>query len=150
MTAAAKLWNVGQSQHQACDPLFSAWLKAGKLSDEIVWARMLEAFDARQRSLMDYVARKGSEELQPWAEKLRAAARHLVPGRSLLALRLNLVEQPGLPLAVPHSLAARRRYPEARVAVASLLAQRPVSPVVAAFGHLPRGDQCRSGHHSDA
>jgi len=69
---AERLWVYGKSRPKECDPLFSAWLKAGELGDEVVWARLLEAFGARQKSLMTYVARKGSAELQPWSDKLLA------------------------------------------------------------------------------
>ncbi|MCB1677288.1 MAG: transglycosylase SLT domain-containing protein [Halioglobus sp.] len=69
---ARRLWVHGQSQPKACDPLFAAWLKAGQLTDEVVWARLLKAFDARQQSLMRYVARKASPALSPWADTLLA------------------------------------------------------------------------------
>ena len=69
---AERLWVHGKSQPKQCDPLFAAWLKAGQLDDPVVWARLLKAFDARQRSLMKYVAKKGSEALTPWSEKLLA------------------------------------------------------------------------------
>lgn len=67
---AERLWVHGESRPKACDPLFAAWQKAGQLSDDIVWARLLKAFEARQRSLMNYVARKGSDSLRPWSERL--------------------------------------------------------------------------------
>lgn len=67
---AERLWVHGESRPKACDPLFDAWQKAGQLSDDIVWARLLKAFDARQRSLMNYVARKGSDSLRPWSQRL--------------------------------------------------------------------------------
>lgn len=69
---AERLWVHGKSRPEECDPLFSAWLKAGELSDEVVWARLLKAFDARQKSLMRYVASKGSTELQRWSDTLLA------------------------------------------------------------------------------
>lgn len=69
---AERLWVYGKSRPKQCDPLFSAWLKAGQISDEVVWARMLKAFEERQRSLMTYVSRKGSDELKPWSDKLLA------------------------------------------------------------------------------
>lgn len=72
---AERLWVHGKSQPKPCDPLFAAWLKADQLSDEVVWARLLKAFDARQRSLMTYVARKGSDALRPWSERLLAVYR---------------------------------------------------------------------------
>jgi soluble lytic murein transglycosylase len=72
---AERLWNHGESRPKECDPLFASWLKAGQLEDDVVWSRMLKAFDARQRSLLGYVARKGSPELTPWSEKLLAVYR---------------------------------------------------------------------------
>jgi soluble lytic murein transglycosylase len=85
---AAELWDYGRSRPDECDPLFEAWMRSGELTDGIVWARMLKAFEARQRSLMQYVARKGSDELRPWADKLiavyrqpdRISVHHLPPG----------------------------------------------------------------------
>ncbi|QFU76232.1 murein transglycosylase [Halioglobus maricola] len=66
---AERLWVHGKSRPKQCDPLFDAWLKADQLSDEVVWARMMKAFEARQGSLMKYVARKGSSALKPWSDK---------------------------------------------------------------------------------
>jgi soluble lytic murein transglycosylase len=69
---AQRLWIEGKSQPAACDPLFKAWESAGKLTDAIVWTRLLNAFDARQRGLLQFIARKGSAQLQPWTDKLLA------------------------------------------------------------------------------
>ncbi len=86
---AERLWVYGKSRPKACDPLFRAWLSAGELTDPVVWARLLEAFEARQRSLLSYVAKKGSAELAPWSDKLLAVyakpqrmQRQLLPGSS--------------------------------------------------------------------
>ena len=49
--------------------------KGGQLSDDLVWQRMLLVFDERKRSLLAYVARKGSDELKPWSDKLQAVYR---------------------------------------------------------------------------
>jgi soluble lytic murein transglycosylase len=73
---AERLWVHGESRPKQCDPLFAAWLKAGQLEDAIVWARMLKAFDASERSLMGYVAKKGSSKLASWSEKLLAVYDH--------------------------------------------------------------------------
>ena len=89
---AERLWVYGKSRPKECDPLFAAWLKAGELSDEVVWARLLEAFDARQKSLMTYVARKGSAELQPWSNKLLAVYR-----------RPDRMQSQSLPTSNPYS-----------------------------------------------
>jgi soluble lytic murein transglycosylase len=67
---AERLWVHGQSRPDECDPLFDAWFKACRLSDAVVWARLLKAFDERERQLLNYVARKGSPQLQPWSDRL--------------------------------------------------------------------------------
>lgn len=67
---AKELWVHGKSQPKPCDPLFKAWIKAGELNDDVVWARMLKTFEARKKSLLRYVARKGSSKLRPWSDKL--------------------------------------------------------------------------------
>jgi soluble lytic murein transglycosylase len=67
---AERLWVHGESRPKACDPLFAAWQQAGQLQDDVVWARLLKAFDADQRNLMSYVSRKASASLQPWGERL--------------------------------------------------------------------------------
>ncbi|WP_167854804.1 transglycosylase SLT domain-containing protein [Mangrovimicrobium sediminis] len=72
---AERLWIHGQSRPKECDPLFAAWMKAGQLSDTAVWARMLQAFEERQASLLTYVAGKSSPALKPWADKLLAVYR---------------------------------------------------------------------------
>ncbi|MAC35133.1 MAG: murein transglycosylase [Haliea sp.] len=69
---AASLWVHGESRPKACDPLFAAWMRAGGLTDEHVWSRLLAAFDARERGLLNYVVSKSSAELRRDAERLRA------------------------------------------------------------------------------
>lgn len=69
---AKSLWVHGESRPKECDPLFAAWQAAGELTDDIVWTRFLAAFDARQRSLMRYVASKSSARLKPAVDTLLA------------------------------------------------------------------------------
>lgn len=69
---AERLWVYGKSRPDECDPLFDAWLDSGALTDGIVWARLLKTFEARQGSLMKYVARQGSPALKVWSDKLQA------------------------------------------------------------------------------
>lgn len=68
----ARLWVEGKSQPRECDPLFKAWESSGGLTDDIVWMRLLNAFDARQRSLLQFIAKKGSAQLAPWVNRLLA------------------------------------------------------------------------------
>lgn len=85
---ARRLWVHGQSRPEACDPLFNAWMRAGGLDDATVWARLLAAFDARERGLLNYVVSKSSADLRPHAERLRAVyaqpnrLRSLVPAEN--------------------------------------------------------------------
>lgn len=37
------LWNVGKSQPDSCDPLFTQWRSAGYLSQDLVWSRFNKA-----------------------------------------------------------------------------------------------------------
>ena len=69
---AARLWVAGKSQPAACDPLFAAWQSEGGVTDEMVWMRLLNAFDARQQSLLQYVAKKSSTHLRPQVDQLLA------------------------------------------------------------------------------
>ena len=70
LEGAERLWVHGKSRPASCDPLFDAWMAAGGLTDDIVWTRLLNTFDARQPSLMRYVGRKGSSALTPWSNTL--------------------------------------------------------------------------------
>jgi soluble lytic murein transglycosylase len=67
---AEQLWVQGTSQPAACDPLFDAWQAQGGLTDALVWTRLLNTFDARQPSLLQFVANAGSDTMRPWAARL--------------------------------------------------------------------------------
>lgn len=55
---ARRLWLNGSSMPDACDPLFTKWAKAGHRSQELIWSRMFLAFEAREASLLSYLAQK--------------------------------------------------------------------------------------------
>jgi len=67
---ARRLWVQGDSLPGECNPLFEFWQASGGLTDDIVWARLINSFAARQRSLLQFLAKKSSAELTPWVEKL--------------------------------------------------------------------------------
>ncbi|ALR16424.1 murein transglycosylase [Vibrio natriegens] len=52
---AEDMWLSGSSIASECDPLFSAWDKAGGRTDDLILQRMLLAFDARNGSLISYL-----------------------------------------------------------------------------------------------
>ena len=54
---AESLWMVGFSQHKACDRLFAAWDKAGKLSTEHRWQRIELVMAQGNPSLARYLSR---------------------------------------------------------------------------------------------
>lgn len=57
-TAAQSLWVYGDSRPKECDPLFNSWTKAGKRTQEVIWARMLLSFDEGQTSLLSFLSQK--------------------------------------------------------------------------------------------
>ncbi len=52
---ASQLWMVGHSQHQACDPLFAAWKKAGKLTQTRLFDRFWLAAEKGNINLASYI-----------------------------------------------------------------------------------------------
>ena len=56
LEGAERLWVHGESRPKSCDPLFDAWMAAGGLTDDIVWTRLLNTFDARP-ALFDALCR---------------------------------------------------------------------------------------------
>lgn len=51
------LWVAAESMPKTCDPLFEAWIGAGHLTQETVWARLTLALDAREVGLARYLLR---------------------------------------------------------------------------------------------
>ena len=56
--AAQKLWLVGKSQPNACDPMFEAWKAQGHLTEQLRWERTLLAVEARNEGLASYLVRQ--------------------------------------------------------------------------------------------
>lgn len=55
---AQSLWVHGGSRPKECDPLFNAWTKAGKRTQEVIWARMMLSFEAGETNLLSYLSQK--------------------------------------------------------------------------------------------
>ncbi|MEL4398816.1 transglycosylase SLT domain-containing protein [Shewanella algae] len=68
---ARQLWLYGRSRPKECDPLFNAWSKAGHRTQELIWSRMMLAFDAGQSGLLQYLGRKVTQH-QSQAKLLQA------------------------------------------------------------------------------
>ena len=66
---AERLWLVGKSQHEACDPLFERWSAAGQLSQELRWKRTKLAVESGNYGLASFLA-KNLSTLKPQGELL--------------------------------------------------------------------------------
>ncbi|MGI2111536.1 transglycosylase SLT domain-containing protein [Shewanella frigidimarina] len=53
-----RLWVHGYSRPNECDAVINQWTKAGYRTQELIWARMLLSFNARQSSLLSYLSQK--------------------------------------------------------------------------------------------
>ena len=69
---ASTLWDVGYSQDDACDPLFTAWIAAGGPGDDLIWSRALKAFAAKNGHLIRYIKRFASDDLKRDLDELAA------------------------------------------------------------------------------
>nr|MBF0681703.1 transglycosylase SLT domain-containing protein [Pseudomonas sp.] len=54
---AERLWLVGKSQHEACDPLFERWAEAGQLSEALRWQRTRLAVEAGNYGLANFLVK---------------------------------------------------------------------------------------------
>lgn len=52
---AKSLWLKGESQHQACDPLFNSWRASGELTQSLILARFWMAAEQNNLSLARYL-----------------------------------------------------------------------------------------------
>jgi len=54
---ARRLWLSGRSRPKACDRVFKAWKKAGKLTSDLIWQRFELALQHNKTRLAEYLAR---------------------------------------------------------------------------------------------
>ena len=66
---AERLWLVGKSQHNACDPLFERWAAAGQLSESLRWQRTRLAVESGNYGLASFLV-KSLPTLKPQGELL--------------------------------------------------------------------------------
>jgi soluble lytic murein transglycosylase len=62
------LWLHGRSRPEACDPVFKAWRKAGRLSPELVWLRIGLAMDNHETGLATYLRRFLPKQERKWLD----------------------------------------------------------------------------------
>ncbi|MEN7342775.1 MAG: transglycosylase SLT domain-containing protein, partial [Pseudomonadota bacterium] len=90
---AARLWLVGRSQHDYCDPAFSLLKKNGVINDQLIRERLQLAIDARKFGLAGYLAGLLGDEtakatVARWREASRAPAKTLANAKGFSAAQL--------------------------------------------------------------
>lgn len=75
LSQVRRVWLHGRSQPRECDPAFDAWRDAGRLTPELVWARVRLAMDEGEARLARYLARYLPAEQRPLVELWRAVRR---------------------------------------------------------------------------
>jgi soluble lytic murein transglycosylase len=63
------LWLSGRSQPKACDPVFDAWMDAGRLTTDLVWQRIRLAMGQNRTRLTKYLKRFLPKEQQTWVDQ---------------------------------------------------------------------------------
>ncbi len=76
-----EIWLKGKSQPRACDPLFTAWQEAGKLTPALAWQRVQLAMENNQSYLARYLERyldnERAEQTQLWRQAHRRPQQHI-------------------------------------------------------------------------
>ena len=65
-SGARKLWLVGKSQDDACDPLFEVWQTTGQIDGDLAWERMRLAIHHRQLQLARHLESFLSSPTRKW------------------------------------------------------------------------------------
>jgi soluble lytic murein transglycosylase len=71
-----RLWLVGHSQPEACDPVFDAWRREGHLTSDLVWERIRLAMDRGQARLARYLGRFLDSRDRVWLNRWLQVHRH--------------------------------------------------------------------------
>ncbi len=80
-----KLWTVGKSQPDICDPVFNKWAKAGYRTEDIVWKRISLAADGGKHTLIPYLTK-----LLPSSQQYLGKLWHKVRKAPAYVLRKNV------------------------------------------------------------
>jgi len=75
LQAALKLWLVGHSQPDACDPAFDQLYAAAMIDSDLIWQRIRLAFANQKSSLAVYLAKRLSAEDRTWVRRWQYAHR---------------------------------------------------------------------------
>ncbi len=69
MPGVAAIWLHGKSRPRACDPVFSAWKRAGYRTSDMLWRRIEMAMEAGEWRLAEYLARDLSDVDRMWVKR---------------------------------------------------------------------------------
>ena len=83
-----KLWTVGKSQPDICDPLFKKWEKAGYRTEAVIWQRISLAANGGKHTLIPYLTR-----LLPKSQQYLGGLWHKVRRNPAYVLRANAFKQ---------------------------------------------------------
>lgn len=83
-----KLWTVGKSQPDVCDPLFEKWQKAGYRTEDVIWKRISLAADGGKHTLIPYLTK-----LLPPSQRYTAKLWHNVRRSPAYILRNNVFKK---------------------------------------------------------
>jgi len=84
---AIKLWLVGKSQEDACNPVFDYLYENGRITPELLWQRIRLAMKNHNTGLATYLARRLSPEDRAWVDLWIDA--HRLPAKTLQSPRLE-------------------------------------------------------------
>lgn len=70
------IWLYGKSRPDACDPVFTAWSGAGKLTGDMVWQRVAKAMEAGEPRLAEYLARSLPSHDRIWVKRWASLLRN--------------------------------------------------------------------------
>lgn len=68
---AKQLWLSGRSRPKSCDRLFSAFKRSGRLTQKLIWQRLLLSYESYQSGLQDYLERQLSGQYLISAKQLK-------------------------------------------------------------------------------
>lgn len=87
VTAAVKLWLVGKSQADACDPVFDYLYDNNHITDDLVWQRIRLAMENGNASLAGFLGKRLPEADRAWVALWREARTR--PAQTLEAAALR-------------------------------------------------------------
>ena len=101
MAEAEQLWLTGKQLPSDCDPVFSAWNKAGHMTADKVWARIRLAMEARNLRLAGDLARYLDSSERVWVRRWQDM--HRDPVRELQKISYP-IETPVARMVVRHGI----------------------------------------------